>query len=319
MKERKTTSCLRLGISACLLGEKVRYDGRHRLIQTFKEIWSRFVTWVPVCPEAESGLGVPRPKIGLFSQGGWVRLKVLETGEDVTERMVAWIEKKLALFTSQELSGFILKSGSPSCGLLTALNYSGGEKTSGLFAAALRKRFPLLPMIEEETLGSAVARDNFVDQIVVYHSWQEYLRQDRSLQGLINFHTSHKLRLMANSVRLLSYLGQLLATHKGKEKTALLSEYEKKMIEALAKIATISTHTNVLQHIAGYFKKYLCPEEKQRLAEKIQAYHQGKLSREKVLTYLRRLAQKYHQPYLLRQSYLFPKPGETELKRRPIN
>jgi len=312
MAEKKKPGRIRLGVSACLLGQPVRYDGKDKLIPAFKKRWSRFVTWVPVCPETECGLTVPREKIGLFGPGPAFRLKGLKTGKDVTGQMVHWTEKKLDELVRANLSGFILKSGSPSCGLTSALDYSSGVLVSGLFTSFLQRRFPDLPLVEEKNLAYSEVRENFLDRIFVYKRWQEFLEKDGSIGGLVSFHARHKLIIMAHSVRLLSLLGNLVAS--ARNKAAVLAQYQKYLTAAMKKPATGKTHTNVLQHLAGYFKKVLPQEERERLAQQIKAYSQGALSREEILSSLRHYARRYRQRYLLQQFYLFPEPEEWPLR-----
>jgi uncharacterized protein YbbK (DUF523 family) len=163
---------VRIGVSACLLGEEVRYDGGHKLDVFLTEVLGRFVEWVPVCPEVEAGLGTPRPAMRLVRIGGGTesaetRLIAPETAADHTEAMRSWADRRVEQLAAADLDGYVLKSRSPSCGLEGVRLYpeDGGTPAlegRGLFAEALLRRLPDLPVEEEGRLNDPRRLESFL-------------------------------------------------------------------------------------------------------------------------------------------------------------
>lgn len=309
---------LKLGISTCLLGENVRYDGGHKLDHYLKETLGRYVEWVPVCPEVEMGLPVPREAMRLVGRPSSPGLVTARSGIDYTGRMVQWAEGRLHELEEQGLCGFIFKSGSPSSGMRGVKVYGESGIPSragvGIFARAFMGKFPLLPVEDDGRLQDPQLRENFIGRVFVYRRWHDAVVQGGSFRDLIAFHTEHKLMVLSHSPRHYSELGRLVADGKKHAFRKLCSLYFGTLMEALKLAATTSKHTNVLQHVMGYFKRQLSPDEKQELIEVIGSYHRGLVPLIVPVTLLNHYARKFREPYLLRQYYLNPHPLELMLR-----
>jgi uncharacterized protein YbbK (DUF523 family) len=206
---------IRLGISTCLLGEKVRYDGGHKLDHFLVDVLGQYVEWVPVCPEVEIGLSIPRESLRLVGDPAAPRLVAPKSGADHTDRMHAWARGRLEQLAEMALCGFVLKKDSPSSGLFRVKVYNEhgmAERTgTGIFPRELMNRFPLLPLEEEGRLNDMPLRENFIERIFAYRRWTQLLRNDPTPGGLAHFHTAHKLTLMAHSPKHYTELGRLVA------------------------------------------------------------------------------------------------------------
>jgi uncharacterized protein YbgA (DUF1722 family)/uncharacterized protein YbbK (DUF523 family) len=309
---------IKIGISACLRGEKVRYDGGHKWERWLTGTLGPYIDFAPVCPEVECGLGVPREIMRLEGDPAAPRLLTVKTREERTERLLRWTEKRLAALAQEGLWGFIFKSNSPSCGPAGVKVYdargAAWKRGAGLFAAAFMARFPLLPVADEARLADPQLRENFVTRIFVLQRWREMLAKSWTSSGLVAFHTRHKLLLLAHSPRHYRLLGRLTARAgeiPGKE---LAGQYQALLLEALGIAPTDKKQANVLQHVLGYFKKQLSAEEKRELLEMIEAYRLGDLPLLPALTLLQHYALKYGESYLQEQYYLRPQPLELLLR-----
>lgn len=308
---------LKIGISSCLLGEKVRYDGGHKHDRYLTDTLGKFVTFVPVCPEVECGMPVPREAMRLEGDPDAPRLMTRQTRIDKTDQMLAFCARKVRELEGEELCGFIFKKGSPSSGLHRVKVYAGGgavRSGSGLFAAAVARHFPLLPLEEEGRLADPVLRENFIERVFSRHRWLEFLAGKPTLGGLVEFHTSCKLLMMAHSPQAYREMGGLVARGRELPVPELLRRYEELYMKGLALHATTKKNTNVLQHIMGYFKRQLSPREKQELLEVIGQYHDHLVPLVVPLTLLRNYIARYDQAYLQRQVYLAPHPAELMLR-----
>jgi uncharacterized protein YbgA (DUF1722 family)/uncharacterized protein YbbK (DUF523 family) len=307
---------IKLGISSCLLGEKVRYDGGHKLDHFLKDTLGKFVEWVPVCPEVESGLPVPREAMRLVGSPESPRLVKIRSGDDYTDRMLTWAGKRLSALEKEDLCGFIFKSKSPSSGMSGVKVYSPSgipsRSGSGIFARAFMDKFRFTPAEDEGRLNDPGLRENFIERVFVFQRWKE-LRKKGSLRNLVDFHTDHKLLFLAHSTTHYRTLGKLVANAK-EHPESLYNEYLKLMMEGLKLIATTKKNTNVLHHILGYFKKQLQPDEKQELLGIIEEYHSGFIPLIVPVTLIRHYVRKYDEPYLKRQVYLNPHPAELMLR-----
>ncbi|NJD90658.1 MAG: DUF523 and DUF1722 domain-containing protein [Geobacter sp.] len=310
--------CIKVGVSACLLGEKVRYDGGHKHDRYITDTLGRFFNFVPVCPEVESGMPVPREAMRLEGYAAAPRLMTRISRIDKTDQMLAFCQKKLAELETAGLCGFIFKKDSPSSGLYRVKVYDSkgmpAKVGSGLFAGAFASRFPLLPVEEEGRLFDAKLRENFIERVFSFHRWQTFVAEGFSFERLIEFHTAHKLLLMAHSPDIYRKLGVLVAHGKGVKPMELQAAYEQLFMQGLALLATTKKNSNVLHHIMGYFKKYLSATEKQELLEVIGQYHDNLLPLVVPITLLRHYVNKYDQQYLKGQYYLAPHPAELMLR-----
>jgi uncharacterized protein YbgA (DUF1722 family)/uncharacterized protein YbbK (DUF523 family) len=307
----------RVGISSCLLGEKVRYDGGHKLDHYLHDILGAFVTWVPVCPEVECGLPIPREAMRLVGSPTNPRLLTSKTEIDHTEQMQAWATKRVGELEKEDLCGFVFRAGSPSSGMrgVKVYNNNGVIKQGvGMFAAAVMAHFPLLPVEDDGRLNDACLRENFIERLFVYKRWQNFVKNDGSLGGLVGFHTEHKLLLMAHEQKTLTMLGKLVAGAKKGKKEKLFSEYLTNLMAALLSHASAKKNRNVLQHAMGYFKEVLSADEKKELEEVIVHYSQGLIPLIVPITLLRHYIRKYKEPYLQMQHYLHPHPLELMLR-----
>jgi uncharacterized protein YbgA (DUF1722 family)/uncharacterized protein YbbK (DUF523 family) len=311
---------IRLGISACLLGQKVRYDGGHQLDHFITDTLGRYVEFVPVCPEVESGLEVPREAMRLVGDPAAPRLLTIRTRIDHTERLLTWAQKRVRELEAEDLCGFIFKSKSPSSGMERVKVYNdpptGSPETKGvgLFARLFMEHFPLLPVEDEGRLHDPVLRENFIERIFVFKRWRELLAARSGLGGLVTFHTRHKLLILAHSPESYRELGKLVARGKELPASELYERYQSRLMEALRLKATPSKNANVLHHLMGYFKKDLSAGEKQELLEIIDNYRRGYLPLVVPVTLINHYVRKYQQPYLADQFYLHPHPVELQLR-----
>ena len=309
---------VKFGISACLLGEKVRYDGQHKLNHYLTDMLGKYVKWVPVCPEVECGLPVPREAMHLAGSKDSPRLVTVKTDIDHTNKMQKWCAKKLKELEKEELCGFVFKSNSPSSGLFNVKVFSDKgipvKNGVGLFARAFSEHFPLLPAEEEGRLNDAGLRNRFIDHVAVYSRWLEYIKSDCSVKGLQNFHARHKYMIMAHSPKDVAKLGRFAADSNKNNLEETQAEYIQLLTSALRLQATVSKNTNVLQHIAGYFKKELEDFEKRELQKSIEEYHQKFFPLLATLVLLQHFARKYNKQYLLEQYYISSSPMELYLK-----
>ncbi|MBN2012362.1 DUF523 and DUF1722 domain-containing protein [candidate division KSB1 bacterium] len=308
----------KLGISTCLLGENVRYDGGHKLDKYLRDTLGQFVDYVPVCPEVECGLPIPREAIRLVGDPENPKLMTQKTGIDHTQRMQSWAVKRLDELERENLCGYVFKAKSPSSGMrdIKVYNEKGlpTGKGVGMFARVFMERFPLMPVEDEGRLNDSGLRDSFITRIFVYHRWRNFVTGDASIKGLVEFHTDHKLLIMAHNPRTLYELGSMVARHKQIDREVLFSDYLALLMKSLKLSATIKKNVNVLQHIMGYFKKQISSDEKQELLDVISSYHQGLVPLIVPVTLLNHYTRKYQENYLLRQVYLHPHPLELMLR-----
>jgi len=312
---------IRVGVSACLLGSLVRYDGGHKLDHYIADTLGRHFEFVPVCPEVESGLGVPREAMRLVGDPDSPRLRTIKTGLDLTALMQTWAARRVEELAGKNLAGFIFKSKSPSSGFTRVKVYndkgSPVERGVGLFARAFMDRFPLIPVEDEGRLHDERLRENFIERIFTLARWRETLAGDGPtslLARLIAFTAGHKLLLMAHSPELARQIGRLTAEAKNWPADGLLASYETMLMRALALPATPAKHANVLQHAMGYFKKMLTSGEKAELGEVIDNYRLGLLPLIVPVTLLIHYTRKYDVAYLKGQAYLNPHPIELKLR-----
>jgi uncharacterized protein YbbK (DUF523 family)/uncharacterized protein YbgA (DUF1722 family) len=296
---------IRLGVSTCLLGEAVRYDGGHQRDAFLTDTLGPFVEWVPVCPEVEIGLGVPRPPIRLVGDPGAPRLVVEKTGEDLTIRMQRWARRRIAGLHALGLHGYVLKRSSPSCGLVRVRVYgedgSPGRLGRGLFAAALTDAFPLLPVEEEGRLTDAGIRESFIERVFAAARWQAFAASRPRAGDLVTFHAAHKFAILAHSPRVYAELGRLVAGAGPRLSAETLATYGTRFAQALAVRATRARHVNVLQHLAGFLTRALADDERAELVEVITEYRHGIVPLVVPLTLLKHHVRRLGLAYLTNQ------------------
>jgi uncharacterized protein YbgA (DUF1722 family)/uncharacterized protein YbbK (DUF523 family) len=318
MEEGASVTPIRIGISACLLGEEVRFDGGHKRDRFLTETFGQFVEWVSVCPEVEAGFGTPREAMRLVSREGRLRLVTVKTDVDLTDTMEQYARRRVEQLAREDLSGYVLKKDSPSCGLERVKVYDAhkvpARTEQGLFAAALRARHPFLPIEEEGRLSDPRIRDNFVERVFAYRRLRELLSGRWTVGALVRFHTAHKLTLMAHSPRAYQALGQFVAGAKQATRRAVEHGYTEGFMRALEAMATPPRHTNVLQHMAGYFKKILDDTSKAELRTTIDDYRRGLVPLIVPITLIRHHVRHHDVAYLAGQVYLEPHPKELMLR-----
>jgi uncharacterized protein YbgA (DUF1722 family)/uncharacterized protein YbbK (DUF523 family) len=300
------------------LGDHVRYDGGHKLDRFLTETLGQYVDYVPVCPEVECGLTVPREAMHLEGDVERPRLITSRTREDRTAQMIRWAEKRVKELEKEDLCGFIFKSNSPSSGMERVKIYNDKgmpvKKGIGLFARTFMEHFPLVPVEEDGRLHDPKLRENFIELMFTMMRWRALLRQKPSLGRLVDFHSRNKLQILAHSPKLLRDMGKLVANGKNAALDQLYRDYEDLLMEALRLKATVKKNTNVLQHMMGYFKKHLSSDEKQEILEIIKQYQDGYVPLIVPVTLMNHFIRKYQQPYLRMQTYLNPHPLSLQLR-----
>jgi uncharacterized protein YbgA (DUF1722 family)/uncharacterized protein YbbK (DUF523 family) len=309
---------IRLGISTCLLGENVRYDGGHKLDRFLTDTLGRYVGYVPVCPEVECGLPVPRESMHLQGNSRSPRLVTSRSKIDMTDRMIQWARKRVVELEKEELCGFIFKMNSPSSGMERVKVYNDQgiplKKGVGMFARVFMEHFPLLPVEDEGRLHDPELRENFIERIFTLKRWREALAVKRGRGSLVDFHSRHKLLILSHSPVHYREMGKLVAGGKGLLLKELYRRYESSLMEALKLRTTPKKNANVLLHMMGYFRKQLSSDEKEELLELIENYRRHYLPLIVPVTLINHYVRKYDQPYLKQQVYLNPHPLELQLR-----
>ena len=311
---------LRIGASACLLGHEVRFDGGHKRDQFLLDQLGQYAEMIAVCPEVEVGMGTPRPTLHLERRDGRVHLITTKTACDQTERMARWAEARAEALAAEDLDGYVLKKDSPSCGLYRVKVYGPGHAGPavrdgrGLFAEALVARLPLLPVEEEGRLNDPRLRENFIERVFAYRRLKGLFRARWTMGQLVAFHSAEKLLLLAHEPAAYTELGRLVAHAKETPREEVVRAYQERFMRALARLATVRRHVNVLQHMAGYFKKQLDDAARHHLAQVIDDFGQGLVPLVVPVTLIDHYARVHHVAYLEGQTYLRPHPKELMLR-----
>ena len=315
---RRTFPRVRIGVSACLLGQEVRFNGGHKRDGFVVGTLAGFVDYVPVCPEVAIGLGIPRPPIRLV--GDPVHPRAVGTDDpslDVTGRLDAFAREQIPTFAG--ISGYILKKDSPSCGMERVKVYSakGGmaeRKGTGIFAGVLKEQKPELPLEEEGRLNDPVLRENFLSRVYVYDRWRSLLAEGLTSGRLIDFHSNHKDLVMAHSQAAYQRMGRTLADLRNVDLEAVAGWYFAELMEALRRRVNRKRHLNVLQHMLGYLKRSIDSGDKAELVQNIEAYRRGDVPLIVPITLFRHYFRRHPDPYMERQVYLHPYPDELALR-----
>jgi len=310
---------IRIGISACLLGEEVRFDGGHKRDAFLVETFGRYVEWVPVCPEVEIGLPTPRESIRLVRAEQGVRLVGPRSGTDLTERMRRYSRRRVRELAAADLDGYVLKKDSPSCGLFRVRVYGAeGEPPvrngRGLFAEELVERLGELPVEEEGRLSDPRLREGWVERVFVYARLKALFAGRWTVGDLVRFHTAHKLQLLAHSPEDYRRLGPLVASAKSRPRSEVAAEYARGLMAGFRLLATTRKNTNVLQHAAGHLKRVLDAESRTELASVIEDYRLGLVPLVVPVTLLRHHVRRHGVDYLAGQTFLDPHPKELMLR-----
>lgn len=309
---------IKLGISTCLLGENVRYDGGHKLDRYLTDTLGQYLEYVPVCPEVECGFGIPREPFRLVGDPKNPRLVTTRTHEDHTDRMLQWARKRVEELERENLYGYIFKSGSPSSGMERVKVYDRNGVPAkvgvGIFARIFMEHFPLLPAEDEGRLQDPRLRENFIERIFALKRWREAIGEKQNLGNLVNFHTRHKLLILSHSPEHHRAMGKLVAEGKQLPAKALYEKYQILLMEALERKTTAKKNANVLQHMLGYFREQLSADEKQEVLEIIDRYRVEFFPLIVPITLMNHYVRKYNEPYLKEQFYLNPHPSELQLR-----
>lgn len=312
------TAKIRVGISTCLLGERVRYDGQHKHDRFLTETLGQYLEYVPVCPEVECGLPVPREAMRLVGNPGAPRLMTQRTGRDLTDQMLSWAATRVRELEKENLCGFIFKSKSPSSGMERVKVYNGKGGLSGrgpgMFARAFMQHFPLLPVEDDGRLHDPDLRENFIERLFTLDRYRRAVGEKPDIKALMDFHARNKLLLMSHSQSLCRDMGKQLAQTGRQDVQAVVQAYEASMLKALGLMSTPRKHANVLQHMLGYFKKDLTHDEKEEMLELIDHMRNGDIPLVVPVTLMCHYARKYKVTYLRDQTYLNPHPLELKLR-----
>lgn len=307
-----------IGISQCLLGSPVRFNGGHKQSRLCSDQLGECFEWVPFCPEVGIGLGTPREPIRLVGEPTSPRIVGSKTpGLDVTEALRDYAVKVATEQT--QLCGFILMQKSPSCGMQRVKVYQANghpapATASGGFAAELMRQRPLLPVEEEGRLHDPVLRENFITRVMVYAAWQTLVADGLSARALLQFHARHKYLLLAHHPQSYQRMGHLLANLAGADLQQRAEHYVELLMTALKKTANRGSHSNVLAHIAGHFKRVLDTAERGELHSLIADYRHGLVPLVVPLTLLKHHLLKHPDDYLQQQAYLQPHPPALSLR-----
>lgn len=317
MKDMEFDDKPRLGISSCLLGEEVRYDSSHKLNRYITDTLGEYFDFTPFCPEVAIGLGVPRPPIHMVRVGDELRVRGTgDPGQDVTEELRHYAEQVAS--QCRAFSAYLFKSKSPSCGMEQVRIYSeAGDPLGsgpGVYAAAIMQAHPELPVEEEGRLMDPRLRENFIERVFIYHRWQQYRESGMSAARLVEFHSRHKFSVLAHDEPVYRELGRLVAEAGNGDLDLLCSEYIRLLMQALKKLATAGSHSNVLQHIMGFLKQQMNARDKQELLEVLEEYRQGRLPLIVPITLLKHYLRLYPNDYIESQYYLNPHPRELMLR-----
>jgi len=314
----ETGSPIKVGISSCLLGQEVRYNGGHKLSTLCTRDLARYFEFVPTCPEAGAGMGIPRPPIRLVGDPAAPRaVRVEDSSADFTAALKDYSASRIPELN--DLSGYIFIKNSPSCGLFRVKVYQSNgnphmDPGRGIFASEFTKANPLLPVEEDGRLMDPVLRENFITRVFAWHNWHELKRAGLSAKALTDFHARYKYTLMAHSPQDYQALGRMLADAGNHVPNELGERYFAALMAALQQKATRRTNTNVLMHLQGYLKKHLRPAEKQSMGAVIEQYRKGIVPLVVPVTLLRHHFHQHPDPYVERQAYLQPYPDELGLR-----
>ena len=316
-KKTKDNSRLIVGISSCLLGIRVRFDSGHKRDRYITDVLGPYFRFVPVCPEVEVGMPIPREAVGLIGDIDSPRMVGEKSGTDWTEKMHKYIATRVKQLEKDNLSGYILKKDSPSCGMKRVKVYSehrAERKGQGMYAAALMKHFPLMPVEEEGRLNDARLRDNFIVRVFAYNRLRELFKERFSRKAIVDFHTANKYLLLAHSPGHYKEIGQLVAAVAKISPTEFKKRYSELFMAGLKMRSTTKKNVNVLHHILGFLKKELSADDKKYILQQIDDYQNYLVPLVVPLTLIKHYIHKYDIEYIKNQVYLNPHPKELMLR-----
>lgn len=309
---------IRVGVSACLLGEPVRYDAGHKHDRYVTDVLAAHFEMVSVCPEVEAGMGTPREPVRLVRTGGEVRMRGVTSGADHTDTMRRFARRRIAALSRLGICGYILKKSSPSCGMERVRVYTSAgmpsDSTSGIFAAELLAALPHLPVEEEGRLCDAVLRESFIERVFAHHRVAGLFAGRWTMKSLVDFHTREKMLLSAHQPAAATALGRIVAGASAMPRSEVAAQYRTAFLAALAKPAVRRRHVNVLQHMLGQFRNVLDARARAALAAVIEDYRRELVPLVVPITLVRHYVDLHGIETLARQTYLEPHPRELLLR-----
>ena len=313
------TRPIKIGVSSCIIGEEVRWNGGHARQRWLTDVFWDFVDYVPVCPEVEVGMGVPRPTVRLERHGSGIRMIDPKNEVDWTAAMNRLSRSRASEMESHDLCGFVLKKNSPTCGLerVKVVHEGGGGASKdgqGLFASALVHRFPHLPIEEEGRLNDPQIRENFVERVFAFRRVKDVFKPRWTVGDVVEFHTREKLLLRAHDEVRYRELGVLVANSKAIPRGAFKDDYMDRYMAALRRRATVAKHGNVLQHMVGFLRRVDDEAGREEMQGAIEDFRAGLVPLIVPTTLIRHLAKRHDQRILLESSYLSPHPKELMLR-----
>ena len=314
-----TSGAIRVGVSSCLMGREVRFDGGHKRSRFVTDELAPFVDFVLICPEVEAGLPIPRPALRLVrGASGEVRMRETKSGLDHTEVMTDFVRRRVESLKNQDLTGYVFKKDSPSCGAMRVKIYTDEGMPQrdgvGFFARELMQAFPDLPIEEEGRLNDPALRENFIERLFAYQRLRVHFADAWTSGDMVAFHTAQKLQLMAHSPEAYRELGRLVADHRDLDRDAFQADYVGQFMAALKNLATPGRHANVMQHAMGYLKNHLDGPSKAELVEVIEDHRMGLIPLSVPITLIRHHVRVHEIEYLSNQIYLDPHPKELMLR-----
>ena len=317
MRQPVPRDTLRLGVSSCLLGSKVRFDGGHKHDHFLTDTLGDYVEWVPVCPEVEAGMSIPREAVRLVGNVKEPRMVGVRSETDYTTMMRRFSAQRVRDLAALDLDGYVLKKGSPSCGMERVRVYQKGMPSRngrGIFSAAFMAAYPLLPVEEEGRLNDTGLRENFIERLFAHRRWRTLVDSHPTRGDLVAFHAAHKYLLLAHSPTHYRALGRFVAEQKRLRIETAVNRYGTDFMATLSIRTTKRKHTNTLQHIAGHCREHLESHDREELAQVIADYHRGLVPLIVPITLLRHHISRSKVPYVADQVYLQPHPKELMLR-----
>lgn len=309
---------VKIGIAKCLLGDKVRYDGGHKLDRYLRDVLGQYVDWVPVCPEVECGMGIPREAVRLAGNLDTPRLIGRKSGEDWTDRMQVWGRNKIEFLEKEDLCGYIFKHGSPSNAMGRMKVFQDNGKIFyngvGIWSRMVMDYFKQLPCEDDGRLHDNGIKENFITRIFTLKRWKEAISAGKNSGTLVNFHTQNKMLVMAHNEVLYRAMGKLVSTAGMVDSDELFPQYLEMLLKALSYKPTIKKHVNVLTHALGHLKKDISADEKVEMLELIEQYRNGHIPLIVPIAMMNHHVRKHHKNYLAGQYYLNPYPAELMLR-----
>ncbi|SCA56560.1 conserved hypothetical protein [Candidatus Terasakiella magnetica] len=310
---------LNIGVSACLMGQEVRFNGGHCQNHFLRTTVAEYASFFPTCPEVAIGMGIPRETVRLeYDENENVRMRAPKSGEDYTETMNAYAKDWSDQLDQLDLDGFVFTKNSPSCGVFRVKIYKNDQpaerRGTGLFAKAIMDKFPELPVEEDGRLSDPVLRESFITRIFAFRRVKDLFFENWTRKDVIEFHSREKYLLMAHCPKTYRELGRVVGNMATYTREEFHMIYLKTFMTGINNKASKGRHHNALTHMAGYLKNHLSKEGRQELANTIDSYRQGFIPLSVPMTLISHMLRRFNENYLLQQTYLSPHPHEMALR-----